>query len=74
MKTLTQNTQYVRVIKQVHIGTICVGDVVVHEGKECIVGRSDIKNDSFMGVSIFGDTYCLGYKPVHKVFLEISGV
>lgn len=59
-----------RVVRQVHIDTVRVGDVIIHEGKERTVNRNNIKYNSFMGVSIFGDTYQLGRKPVHKLFWE----
>lgn len=52
---------------QVHIRTIQVGDTIEHGGHVVTVGQKDLRNDMFMGVSIFGDTYSLGSKPVTKI-------
>ena len=52
---------------QVHISTIKAGDIVKHDDKEMTVSSNDIKHCSFMGVSLFGDSYHLGYKPVTKI-------
>ena len=50
--------------------TIRAGDVILHDGKEMTVGRKDIARSSFMGISIFGDCYNLGYKKVFKGVLK----
>lgn len=55
---------------QVHISEIRPGDTVLHDGHERTVCRSDIKSDTFMGVSIFGDSYRAGTKKVTKVIFE----
>lgn len=52
---------------QVHISTIKAGDIVKHNNKEMTASNNDIKNCHFMGVSLFGDSYHLGYKPVTKI-------
>jgi hypothetical protein len=52
-----------------HINKINPGDLVFHNGQVRTVSKSNIKNDSFMGKTIFGDSYHLGYKPVMKVEL-----
>lgn len=57
--------------KDVHISTICVGDIVKHDGKVVTVGSHDIKYCNFMGHTLFGDSYKLGRVPVKKV---ISGL
>lgn len=54
-------------ISQVHISTVKIGDTVEHGGKFMTVGKGDIKTDSFMGTSLFGDSYSLGHKKVKKV-------
>lgn len=47
---------------------IQVGDIIIcKDGAMRTVCRNNIKYDSFMGLSIFGDTYRLGYEPVTKV-------
>lgn len=52
--------------KPTHITHILPGDIILHDNKEQTVCHKDIKRDSFMGVTIFGDSYKLGYKPVLK--------
>ena len=51
---------------EVHKNSIVAGDTISHNGHERTVCNSDLKNDSFMGLTIFGDSYQLGYKPVLK--------
>lgn len=60
-----------RIIKEVHISTISIGDsILCPDGKERTVSKGNIKRSEFMGISIFGDTYNLGTKPVKKVIYE----
>ena len=54
-------------IETTHIKDIKVGDVVLSHGVEKTVTAKDITEDSFMGRSLFGDSYCLGYRAVLKV-------
>ncbi|QHB48879.1 hypothetical protein [Shigella phage Z31] len=54
-------------IETTHIKDIKVGDIVLFHGVEKTVTEKDIKEDSFMGRSLFGDSYCLGYRAVLKV-------
>ena len=54
-------------VETVHINQINVGDVIIHHGVEKTVTPKDISEDSFMGKSLFGDSYCLGYLAVLKV-------
>jgi hypothetical protein len=61
-------TQY----QKVHISQIRPGDTVFHEGHERTVSKSNIKRSPFMGVSLFGDTYNLGYKKVTKILFVKS--
>ena len=54
--------------KVVHINTIVPGDVIVcHDGRDRTVTAKDIKYDSFMGKSIFGDTYHIGTVKIRRV-------
>jgi hypothetical protein len=53
--------------KDTHIDHIKVGDLVVHDGKVRTVGKDHIKHDSFMGKTLWGDSYKLGKTPVKKV-------
>ena len=52
---------------EVHISEIMVGDVVVIDGLQYTVGKNNIKYDSFMGHSLFGDNYRSGTIPVKKM-------
>ena len=47
---------------KVHIKEVKVGDIVFHDGEWRTVGKKDIKEDPFMGRTLFGDSYQLGYK------------
>jgi hypothetical protein len=55
---------------EVHKSAIRNGDVILHNGKEMTVCGSDITNNDFMGVCIFGDSYHLGNKKVLKGVLK----
>lgn len=58
-------------IELVHIDEIKLFDLIIREwdGKICAVCKNDIKYDSFMGTSLFGDCYHSGHKKVKKVFI-----
>lgn len=50
--------------KNIHISTIRSGDTIEHNGRLMTVCGKDIKNDPFMGTTIFGDSYRSGHSPV----------
>ena len=54
-------------IETTHIKDIKAGDIVLFHGVEKTVTEKDIKEDAFMGRTLFGDSYCLGYRAVLKV-------
>ena len=54
-------------ITEVHISTIKGGDTIKHDGQLRTVNEEFIKRDSFMGTSIFGDSYRSGTIKVKKV-------
>lgn len=55
-------------VNEVHISCIKSGDTIIHnDGKLTTVCISNIKKDSFMGITLFGDSYKLGYQLVKKV-------
>lgn len=58
-----QNT----IIENVHISQILAGDTIEHEGVISTVSNSNIKHSEFMGKTLFGDNYKLGYKLVKRV-------
>lgn len=58
--------------ESVHISQISAGDLIEHDGKLTTVSGNNIKTDSFIGRTLFGDSYNLGYKPVIKVVAWIS--
>ena len=61
-------------LKPVHISQISVGDTIEHKGYLRTVCANNIKRDSFMGISLFGDSYNLGAKTVNKVVAWTDGV
>jgi hypothetical protein len=57
-------------LKDTHISLIRPGDTVFHDGKVRTVCRSDLKYDGFMGITLFGDCYRLGARPVQRLVLR----
>lgn len=56
------------VIKKVHISTITNCDTIIcRDGVIRTVGQNNIKRDSFMGITLFGDSYNLGTILVDKI-------
>ena len=53
-------------LKDVHISLIGSGDTIEHEGKIMTVCKKDIRRGG-VGLSVFGDSYHSGHKPVKKV-------
>lgn len=51
----------------VHVDNLKVGDTVEHNGEAKTVGPGDLKRGTFMGTTLFGDSYRLGTLPVKKV-------
>jgi len=59
-------------MQNVHISQIKVGDTVLHDGVIRTVCKNNINHCSFMGKSIFGDSYKLGRDKV--VLLQPSEI
>lgn len=57
------------ILKEVHINSIKVGDVIMFNGVLRTVGKDDIKGSRLMGKTVFGDSFFLGYKLVQKQFI-----
>ncbi len=57
-------------IEKVHVSLIRASDTVFHEGKVRTVCKGNLKNDSFMGPTLFGDSYNLGRKPVLRLVMQ----
>jgi len=57
-------------INSVHISEIKSGDAIIHNGEMVTVCNATLKKSTFMGITIFGDSYSLGYKLVKKVFFN----
>lgn len=57
-------------LEPVHINFVRPCDTVFHGGALRTVCASDIRRCSFMGASIFGDTYALGHTPVQRVVFK----
>lgn len=56
--------------RQVHIDLIRPGDTVIHDGKQRTVTQTIIGGDSFIGRTLWGDSYRLGTQPVTVVDLR----
>ena len=54
-------------MEEVHISKINIGDTIIHEGVPTTVGKNNIKHSSFMGTSLFGDSYHCGHKLVKRI-------
>jgi len=59
-------------IKSMHISMIRPGDTVIHDGVMKTVSGQNIKHDSVMGRTIFGDSYKLGRELVQVVIFKKS--
>lgn len=56
----------------IHISNITSGDTIIHNNQMRTVCKTNIKNDPFMGNSLFGDSYHSGKNLVNKVtFLKL---
>jgi len=53
--------------EQVHITEIKSGDAIMHNGELKTVCNRTLKRSEFMGTTLFGDSYSLGYKLVTRV-------
>lgn len=54
-------------IKKTHISNINIGDTIMHNGEIKTVSGNNLKRDSFMGTSLFGDSYSIGNRLVEQV-------
>lgn len=57
-------------IVDAHVSTIKQGDTVYHNGSLITVSRSDVSRVEFFGLTLFGDSYHLGHKPVKKALFK----
>nr|WP_298657072.1 hypothetical protein [uncultured Flavobacterium sp.] len=55
------------VTEQVYIEQIRVGDTVLHNGEVLTVSGNNLKRSEFMGITLFGNSYNLGYKLVTRI-------
>lgn len=53
--------------EEVHISKIKAGDTIMHNGVLTTVSGNNIKTCSFMGITLFGDSYRSGYKKVTRI-------
>jgi len=60
-------------IQQVHKDNVFAGDSIEHNGKIMTVSNCDFRV-GFMGLTIFGDSYCLGRKQVKKVIIKNADI
>lgn len=54
-------------IKPTHISDIKAGDTILHNGEVKTVSGNNIKGNPFIGKTLFGDSYNLGYKKVEVI-------
>lgn len=54
----------------VNIGNLVYGDTVEHDGLISTVSKQNYKYDPFMEWCLYGDSYCLGQKPVKKILFR----
>lgn len=58
-------------VEKIHIDMVRVGDVVrCADGLDRTVCAKDLRTDPFMGRTLWGDSYRLGYKPVTVVRMD----
>ena len=55
---------------KVHISQIRVGDTILHDGVMTTISGNNIKRSEFIGTTLFGDSYNLGYKLVTRINLK----
>ena len=53
-----------------NINDIKIGDTVEINGELKTVGRNNIQYDSFLGRTLFGDSFTLGHAPVRKAIIN----
>ena len=54
-------------IQKTHISNINIGDTILHNGEVLTISGNNIKKGGFMGTTLFGDSYNIGYKLVEKI-------
>lgn len=55
------------IIEKTHISNINVGDTIMHYGEMKTISGTNIKGDSFMGKTLFGDSYHSGHKLIDRI-------
>ena len=55
---------------EVHISDIRVGDTIIENGHLVTIGRNNIKRGQFFGLTVRGDSYNLGARPVLKAVIK----
>jgi len=59
-------------LESVHISRISVGDTIERDGKLTTISGNNLKVNTFMGTTLFGDSYKLGSVAVNKVVAWIG--
>ena len=59
-------------VQEVHITRIKPGDSILYNGVIRTVCAENIKNSPGIGITLFGDSYRLGYLPVMRVKIQTS--
>lgn len=55
------------ITEEVHISRIKIGDTIIHDGFVKTVCKRVLKYSSFMGSTLYGDSYQLGHKLVKRI-------
>jgi hypothetical protein len=55
------------IIEKTHISNINVGDTIMHYGEMKTISGNNLKRDSFMGTTLFGDSYNIGHKLIDRI-------
>jgi hypothetical protein len=56
--------------EKIHIDLLRVGDTIVHNGEIKTISGNNLKRNTFMGTTVFGDSYHSGNKKVTRVLLD----
>jgi len=57
-------------VQETHISLITAGDTVLINEDLKTVCKNNLRECPFMGLTLFGDSYNLGHKPVKKVIIH----
>lgn len=71
MKFFPNNVYNNAYYKEIHISEVRPGMTIYHNDQFATVGKNDITKDKFMGLSVFGDTYKVGTRPIVMILFKV---